>query len=636
MNRISSLLILLSILFLGFVSCAKQGFPSGGPKDETPPVPLSATPPSGTTNFNSREFFIEFDEYVNIKDADNNVIISPVLSHKPEYKTKGHGILVKIKDTLQPSTTYLFQFKNAIVDYNEGNPLPSYEYVFSTGSSIDSMTIRGQVLDAFSRTASSEPVTVLAYHQSQLSDSIGDSIVAKERPMYMTRCDKDGSFALNHLRTGKYLLLAIEDGDKNMRLGNNEPVAFLDSLVTAVKMLPPPDTSAHDSTTRDTTAIDSLNFPHDSLNLTHDSLRHPADSVAHDSVAHDSTHQTPQILLLMSHEKKEVQHISKSSFLSKGRIEIITQVPLSPNYSLRHLTRDTTEPQVQLYHKLGPKGDTLNVWIGQKNCDSITLLLKDTTGLNDTLTLKYRKSKGNKASGLSNMRSLKSQPPIIRSLVSASHHYFDTLWLAFENPIEGICKPWLADSSALDTAVHILVLSDSSTSQCGIKLLHDSSLAPAMGLKAFLPFNGKPGEKYQFSIPAELFYDIWLNKSDSLKFTTELTKIENYGNIFLTLLPDSTQPDLSFPRLIIQLINEKGDMVQQQVVTSPSKISFLHLKGGKYSFRAIFDRDSNSLWSPGNYWLHRQPEEIIKFEKVLELRENWDMEEKWLIKKPVN
>ena len=80
-----------------------------------------------------------------------------------------------------------------------------------------------------------------------------------------------------------------------------------------------------------------------------------------------------------------------------------------------------------------------------------SLLLKDTTGLNDTLTLKYRKSKGNKASGLSNMRSLKSQPPIIRSLVSASHHYFDTLWLAFENPIEGICKPWLADSSALDT-----------------------------------------------------------------------------------------------------------------------------------------------------------------------------------------
>ena len=157
-----------------------------------------------------------------------------------------------------------------------------------------------------------------------------------------------------------------------------------------------------------------------------------------------------------------------------------------------------------------------------------------------------------------------------------------------------------------------------------------------MGLKAFLPFNGKPGEKYQFSIPAELFYDIWLNKSDSLKFTTELTKIENYGNIFLTLLPDSTQPDLSFPRLIIQLINEKGDMVQQQVVTSPSKISFLHLKGGKYSFRAIFDRDGNSLWSPGNYWLHRQPEEIIKFEKVLELRENWDMEEKWLIKNPVN
>ena len=84
-------------------------------------------------------------------------------------------------------------------------------------------------------------------------------------------------------------------------------------------------------------------------------------------------------------------------------------------------------------------------------------------------------------------------------------------------------------------------------------------------------------------------------------------------------------------QLIVQLTNEKGDMVREQVVTQPGKLSFLHLKGGKYGIRAIVDSNGDGKWTPGNYWQHRQPESILFFEKILELRENWDMEEKWKI-----
>ena len=83
--------------------------------------------------------------------------------------------------------------------------------------------------------------------------------------------------------------------------------------------------------------------------------------------------------------------------------------------------------------------------------------------------------------------------------------------------------------------------------------------------------------------------------------------------------------------LIVQLTNEKGDMVREQVVTRPGKISFLHLKGGKHGIRAIVDSNRDGKWTPGNYWQHRQPEAVLFFEKTLELRENWDMEEKWNI-----
>ena len=67
-----------------FYACAKQGYPTGGPKDETPPVVLGTTPPNGTTNFDAKEFFIAFDEYVQVKSADENILVSPPMKQKPE------------------------------------------------------------------------------------------------------------------------------------------------------------------------------------------------------------------------------------------------------------------------------------------------------------------------------------------------------------------------------------------------------------------------------------------------------------------------------------------------------------------------------------------------------------------------
>ncbi len=613
MLTIRRLFIILALCatLLAVAGCAKQGYPSGGPKDETPPVVTSTVPPNGSLNFDANEFYLQFDEYVTVKDADNNILVSPPMKQKPEYKTKGRGIVAKLKDTLLPNTTYLFQFKEAITDFNEGNALPSFEYVFSTGGSIDSMTLRGTVVDAFSRKPRTEPVTVLAWAESQQSDSVGDSLVAKVQPLYITRCDKEGNFALNHLRSGRYLLLALEDGDKNLRLNSDEPMAFLDSLVTAAKMLPPPDTARRDSTAQADT---------NTLPLPDTATAAPSDTMPQPTI--------PALNLLMSQDKHEKQRISKSAFVTKGRIEIITQTPLSHRYTLRSLPADSTATPPTVYHRLRPKGDTLDVWTTAPQNDTVTLLLHDTTGLNDTLHLKY-KAPSQSPSPTRTPKSLaKSKPRIAKSLVAASHPWFDTLWIGFENPIDGICEPW-RDTVALDTAVQVLNLTDSTASRCGLRLAPDTLLAPATAIKAFIDFDGKPGTKYQFTVPAGLFYDIFQNQSDSLTIVTEFTKTESYGNIYLTL---TSQTDTAYPTpLIVQLTNEKGETLRQHTATQPGKLSFIHLKGGKYSIRAIVDTDHNGRWTPGNYWQHRQPENVLLFEKTLELRENWDMEEKWEI-----
>lgn len=237
MRGIATMTVLTAVLLLG--SCARQGYPSGGPKDTAPPAALGCDPPNESRNFTSRQFFIRFDEYVVLRNADANVLVSPPMSTKPEYTTKGKGVLVKLKDTLKPATTYLFQFKEAIADFNEGNLLPSYEYVFSTGSQMDTMMLAGRVVRARDGKPWGEPLAVSAIQQ-------GDST-----PTFVTRTDKDGLFALHYIPAGNYRLLAMDDKNGNWMPDTTEAAAWdttffaatdsIDSLSTATLCISQPD-----------------------------------------------------------------------------------------------------------------------------------------------------------------------------------------------------------------------------------------------------------------------------------------------------------------------------------------------------------------------------------------------------------
>ncbi len=606
--------------------CAKAGMPSGGPKDVTPPQVLGAEPPSGTTDWTAREFAILFDEYVTVKDANNNILVSPPMNTKPEYTTKGHALVVKLKDSLHTNTTYLFQFKEGIVDFNEGNPLSSYEYVFSTGSSIDSMTLRGQVLDALTHQPykTEGAITVVAYSVEQMSrfdslqtiylDSlqkadttgtlaqklgsipVGDSLVAKVKPMYMTRCDKEGHFAMNHLREGRYKVLAFDDSDNNLLLKAGEAAAFLDTLVLAEHMPPPQDTTKADSTSADsTTAAAPL------------SIQNPEFKIQN-------------FLLRISLHKEEAQRLTKAEFKERGHLMLTTALPLTQHYTLQPL--DTHDRQ-QLYIRPSTQRDTLHIWTENKDCDSLMLLLTD-KGLQDTIKLTYRAPKplpgGNKLSG----KGMSKGGSLLSNKVAAKHPYYDTLWIAFSRPVKDIAHP------APDSLVSIFNLEDSTISYCGVKWA--DTCHPTGHFRAMIDFMGKPGGKYRMKVPAMSFRDIYdTPHQDSLTINTEFTKVEDYGNIIVSVQCTMYNVQWDAP-LLIQLLNEKGEVQRQQTIHGASKVEFNHLKGGKYALRAIVDRDSNGSWTAGDYWNHRQPEEVVYFEKILELRENWDMEEHWDIK----
>lgn len=563
-----SLSIIIAVLIDSLCSCAKQGYPSGGPVDKQPPVVKGVNPKSETTNYTAKKFKIDFDEYVTMKDADNNVLISPPMKTKPEYQIKGHSVIVKLNDTLAPNTTYLFQFKGAIVDYNEGNPLPSFEYVFSTGDALDSMTIVGKVTDALTQSPTENTLTVVVYRMTDAVDSLGDSIVSLGTPTYQTRTTSDGTFQFNYMTPGRYKLIAFDDADKNLKYSASEAIAWLDTLVSAQLMPKPADTT----------------------NAQIDSVENKPDTIKGGNV------EKPQELLLqISLKENPAQRVTSSMFTTRGCLQIVTQSPM-------------VAPVVEadsLIWSVNKVGDTLSLWTLRRTRDSVRLVLRDTaTSLNDTLTIKYREPKKSKRKSDTPEKDLN----VVRSLVASTHPYFDTMRVCFDVPVVG---------DVFDS-IPVMNLADSTWIYARITL--DATRSTG-GIVAYTPL--KQGEKYKVTIPAGIYTDLYGRKNDSLVFTTTLTSASDYGTLTFDVAVNGV---MQHP--ILQLLDDKGSVVRQQAVSTRT-LQFENLKPATYRIRLFDDLDANEKWTPGDYYLHRQPEPVRYFNKSLQLRANWEMSESW-------
>ena len=213
MNKTLSNFIFAFILGFVFINCANRGTPDGGPKDEIPPSIIKSDPENYSTNFKRNEIRVYFDEYIKIKDLQKQLIISPPMKTQPDVMPLGGAskyITIKIYDTLQPNTTYAFNFGNSITDNNEGNPYPYYRYVLSTGDYIDSLSVNGNIVDALKK----EPETFVNVALYEVDSTFSDSIIYKETPKYITNTlDSVTTFSIENLKPGKYMLMALKDGN---------------------------------------------------------------------------------------------------------------------------------------------------------------------------------------------------------------------------------------------------------------------------------------------------------------------------------------------------------------------------------------------------------------------------------------
>lgn len=229
---------LLAILFMFFMAfafyqCARKGTPTGGPKDETPPILIKAEPENMTTNFKAQTIRLYFDELVKLKDVQDQLIVSPPLKYQPLLTPQGGAnkfIEITIKDTLEANTTYTLNFGQSIVDNNEGNPNSFLTYVFSTGSYIDSLELSGVVTDAFNQKAD-DFISVMLY---KIDSAYTDSTVYKRPPNYITNTlDSTIIFNLKNLKEGTYALFAIKDAAKdNIFNQKTDKIGFINDTIT--------------------------------------------------------------------------------------------------------------------------------------------------------------------------------------------------------------------------------------------------------------------------------------------------------------------------------------------------------------------------------------------------------------------
>lgn len=209
---------------IGLSGCANIIPPTGGLRDSLPPVLLEARPDDSTVNFGSGRITFVFNEYVELNNVMENLIVSPTPKVMPIVESKLRTVTVRIKDTLEPNTTYALNFGNAIRDINEGNELKDFTYIFTTGPEFDTLTLSGKVILA--ETGGIDSTLIVMLHTK-----LDDSAVIRDRPRYYTRVDRDGNFRFRFLPPGTFNIYALKDQGMRRYQGRDQLFGFADQPV---------------------------------------------------------------------------------------------------------------------------------------------------------------------------------------------------------------------------------------------------------------------------------------------------------------------------------------------------------------------------------------------------------------------
>jgi hypothetical protein len=588
------------------MSCAQVGSPSGGPRDEDPPQVVESDPPNYSTHFTEKKIEITFDEYIVLDNVNQELIASPPMEKKPEVKLRKKTLIIEFEESLKENTTYTFNFGNAIVDLHEGNKLQNFEYVFSTGAVLDSMSVKGTLKYAETLEKPKDPISIMLY------SDLRDSVPLTEIPMYVGRSDDSGVFSVNNLRPDTYKVFALKDGNNNLLFDlPSEEIAFLDTALTVnadfVRLLL--GIEEDDSTA---TSVDSLSSYVDSLSIPENALLVPEDSTG---TASDTIPDTGPDLnsiyidLMVFTELSEIQYLSDYMREDRRKLEMVFALPLTDTFEYHFLQTGTEE--IRYLEVFSEQRDSLTLWMVdslQYKKDSLWVALKYTAkdtsdqyvNIGDTLIFSYKEKTSKRKK-----KSVTKTAEVLSVSTVRNRGFQDLhrgLKLSLDFPLARV----------QDSLIQLFHIPDSVEIPVPFAVEVDSVLLN----QAQLSVDWEAEAAYRMVILPGAISSIYPMEHDTIDLNFETRDTEYYGQILLTLQNVNH-------RVLVQLLKD-GRQVSEIKVDEDGQYVFPNLSPDAYSFKFIHDLNENGRWDTGKYMKQKQPEPVEFLPGNIDVRSNWD------------
>ena len=606
-------LLLLAIAIVTLTGCARMGQPDGGWFDETPPHVVETSPKDQSTNVNQRTITILFDEFIKLDNPTEKVVISPPQIEAPEIKGAGRRIIVELKDSLKPNTTYTVDFSDAISDNNEGNPLGNYTYSFSTGERIDTMEVAGYVVEA----ENMEPIKGILVG---LYDNLADSAFTTLPMLRVARTDSRGYFVIKGVAPGNYRIYALQEADGDyVHSQKSEKIAFSHDIITP---------SFKPDVKQDTLWRDSLHIA--------------------DIIPTNYTHFLPDNIVLRAFTEEQTDRY----FLKNERKQ-------ADNFTLFFTYGNPQMPEIKGLNfderdafllEASEQLDTLRYWLKDTlliNQDSLRMQLRflatDSTGIletkTDTITVlskepyakrmkewqkereKWEKQQEKaRKKGMDVQEEMPSTPLDLKVNIKSDMMPDNSITLESATPILRI------DTTKIHLAVKRDTLMDEKPFILRCEKVDVEGWESAQRKFTLLPDSTDNlwniGARYTLVIDSAAFTDIYGNVCNTIKKGANIRKEEDFTTIIFHVVQLEDAPYVG------QLLDGQ-DKVVKQISSPDGKLSFNYVKPGEYYLRVFADNNKNGRWDTGNYEDDRQAEKVYYYPEKIECKAHWPLEKSW-------
>lgn len=592
------------LLFLSAFSshCASIGTPTGGPRDTLPPVIVRMNPDNFATDRPTTghdKIYIEFDEYVQLKDQQKEFFTSPAMKKKPLVSLRGKGVVVQLRDTLEPDTTYALDFGSAIRDNNEGNPLYGMRYVFSTGSEIDLMMMSGYTADGYK--ADSVSKTFIWFFPADSVEQVAeyDSTIFKYKPSVIARAETNGIFIAQNLKPIDYVVYAFEDkNDNRIYEPGSDRIGFIEGRHNPATL--PDFTMWYDSLRQYVTAAPQLY------------LRMFTDRAFRRQLLSETTRPLQhQAMLYFKTAYPQIKSIRFDSIPAE-RVIIDPQT----------VGRDTVA--LWFHMPAAELPDTIKGEITYMKHDTLNLLQEVTEPLKLAWRFVETKAQEREREKLERERRKAEEAGEEWQEPEKENPFGYKLSLSGEiNPEKGLTVDFDYPLARLDSvAVQLAVVdADKQEKPVPMHFVRDTAKLRRWHILA----DWKPASSYKLTIPEGAVTDIAGFSNDSLVGGYTTFDPEKFATVKIDVKARDPQK-----RYIIQLL-DGGSLEQEKRDVTAGNVQFNYVPAGEIMFRIIEDSNGNGQWDTGNVVERRQPERAEFYlndrgEDSFATKVNWEIE----------